>query len=560
MRTTSASLLSAILPGAGQWAVGRRGVALVFAVPFLAGLLAVLLLARRGPAALALLVQPRWLWAIVFVNVVLVLARGLSVADVWRTAPPASPLARLAVVVLTVAMTLPHVLVHLRAVEAIDLLDTVFAGEAVAPLAQREAELLAAGVTPEQLGPDIAEPTEPAESGTPGEGAGDPAPFEPPDASPVPAPTWTTTTEPGPQLAPDDRAAEAYADLLEALERGEEQAVPDPVSAEQSGERITILLAGGDFGPGRYDLRTDVMVVATLEPAAGTAALISISRDLVDAPLPAAWSRSTTMLQVQDWHEGRAYEQIVEAAEAAGAEPPPRPAFVPCDCFADRINYLHVLTTTWVRTFPDAPDPGMEALRQTLEVLLGISIDHYVLVDFAGFVDLVDALGGINVRVTETMDVAFSPAKEDEDPVSVRVEPGLHHFDGRTALAYVRNRTGSSDLVRMQRQRCMLRDLAASVDPLVVLRRFPDIARAIRESTVTTVPLDLLPTLIETAASLDADRIATLAITPTRFTSSEPNYMGLYSVRADRVRAAVAELLQGVGEGEVGDYAATECG
>jgi anionic cell wall polymer biosynthesis LytR-Cps2A-Psr (LCP) family protein len=193
-------------------------------------------------------------------------------------------------------------------------------------------------------------------------------------------------------------------------------------------------------------------------------------------------------------------------------------------------------------------------------VLLGISIDHYVLVDFAGFVDLVDALGGIDVTVTEPMDVAFSPAKEDEDPVTVSVDPGRHHFDGRTALAYVRNRTGSSDLVRMQRQRCMLRELAAATDPLTILRRFTDIARAVRESTLTTVPLDELPTLIEAAASLDASRIATLAIVPTRFTGGEPNYMGLYPVRADRVRAAVADMLAGIAVGEVGEYAATECG
>jgi len=266
------------------------------------------------------------------------------------------------------------------------------------------------------------------------------------------------------------------------------------------------------------------------------------------------------MLQVQDWHEGRAYQELVDAAAAAGVDPPPRPEFVPCDCFADRINYLHVLTATWVRTFPEAPDPGMEAVRQTLEVLLGIPIDHYVLVDFAGFVDLVDALGGIDVTVTESMDVGFSPAKEGEDPVTVTVEPGLHHFDGRTALAYVRNRTGSSDVVRMQRQRCMLRDLASAADPLTLLRRFPDVARAIRSSTVTTVPLDLLPTLIEAAAALDAGDIATLAITPTRFTSDEPNYMGLYRVRADLVRAAVADLMAGISSGELGDYAGTECG
>ena len=88
----------------------------------------------------------------------------------------------------------------------------------------------------------------------------------------------------------------------------------------------------------------------------------------------------------------------------------------------------------------------MEALRQTLSLLLGLPIDYYVLVDMAGFVDLVDALGGLDVYVTETMDVGFSPAREGEDPVVVTIaEPGNYHFDGHQALAFVRNRTGSSD-------------------------------------------------------------------------------------------------------------------
>jgi LCP family protein required for cell wall assembly len=200
----------------------------------------------------------------------------------------------------------------------------------------------------------------------------------------------------------------------------------------------------------------------------------------------------------------------------------------------------------------------MEALRQTLEVLLGIPIDYYALVDFAGFVDLVDALGGIDVRVTETMDVAFSPAFEGEDPVSVTVDPGVHHFDGRTALAYVRNRTGSSDTERMRRQRCMLRDLAAEMDPVTLIARFPEIAAAIRESTVTTIPLDVLPDLIEAAGSLEAGDIATLAIGGGY--AEELNYMNLPIVKTSWVRGAVGSLLDGLASGETGDTAATECG
>ena len=197
---------------------------------------------------------------------------------------------------------------------------------------------------------------------------------------------------------------------------------------------------------------------------------------------------------------------------ADGVEPPEKPAFVACDCYFDRINYLHVHTANWVVTFPDAPDPGMEALRQTLEVTLGLPIDYYALVDFEGFVDLVDAVGGIDVNSREEMHISFSPAKEGEDPIKINITPGTHHLDGRTALAYVRNRTGSSDGQRMLRQRCLLRDLAAEMDATTLLTSFTPIARAITASTTTTVPLDLLPDLIRVLAGLDAGDIATAAI------------------------------------------------
>lgn len=554
-RAGIAAALSAVLPGAGQWYSRRRGAALLFGLPFLFGALIVAMLARRGVVGLAeIFVQPRWLWLLVAGNGVLTVLRVVSVIDAWRferrTRGGSAAWTTALVVLLVTVTAVPHVFVHERAVQAIDFLEDTFDPEPVAPLPQREEDLLAAGVDPVDLGPTLttAADADPAPNTTAG------VPEGPPRALPAPA---TTTTFPIP-LGPDDLAAALHARLVRQLAEAAAAATPDPIPAVPPGERITILLAGGDFGPGRNDLRTDVMIVATFDLRAGTAALIGVSRDLSQVPLPAAWSQFTTMLQVQQWHEDRAYQEVVEAAEAAGEEAPPAPEFVPCNCFADRLNYLHVLTADWVRTFPEAPDPGMEALRQTLELLLGIPIDYYALVDFAGFVELVDALGGIDVRVTETMDVAFSPAFEGEDPVSVTVTPGVHHFDGRTALAYVRNRTGSSDVVRMRRQRCMLRDLAGEADPVTLLAQFPAIAAAIRESTTTTIPLDVLPDLIEAAGSLDAGDIATLAVTGAY--ASETNYMGLPIVRTPWVRAAVSELLDGLAEGDVGTAAADECG
>jgi LCP family protein required for cell wall assembly len=458
---------------------------------------------------LQILVQPRWLWVILLANLLVGIARLASIADAWW--PLRSPVApagwamRGLVVVVTLLVLLPHLVVHVYTTEALALFDQVFVGGQVASAAEREAALLAEGRQEEDLGPTITTTTSTSTTSTTRPGPIDPASLVVPGTDPIP--------EVGPL-----------------------------------GRRYTVLLAGGDFGPGRKDLRTDVMIVASLDMSSGTASLIGISRELANAPLPTVWADSTTMRSVQTWHEDQAYAQIVAAAQAQGVEPAPQEREPYCFCFYDRINYLHVLTADWVRTFPDAPDPGMEALRQTLELLLGIPIDAYVLVDFAGFVDLVDALGGVRVTVDRSLDNGFSPAREGEDPVWIDVDPGVHVLNGHEALAYVRDRSGTSDSERMRRQRCMIRELAGSASANALLREFPAIARAIRTSTTTTLPLELLPAIIEALSDLDEGDIATLAISSPTFTDGQ-NYMRLPLVVPSRVQAAVSDLFAGVAGG-----------
>ena len=396
------------------------------------------------------------------------------------------------------------------------------------PLAQRIADLLAQGLSEEDLGPDLAT-------------------------------TSTTTT-----TAPPTTTSAATTSSTTTTSTTTTTLPPEEVLAgEIGGNRITVLLAGGDFGPGRSDLRTDVMIVAVLDLDTGKAALISVSRDLVQAPLPASWSRFTTMLQVQQWHEDRAYQEMVDAAVAAGTEPPEKPAFVPCDCYFDRINYLHVHTANWVVTFPDAPDPGMEALRQTLEVTLGLPIDYYALVDFAGFVDLVDAVGGIDVNSREEMHLTVSPAKEGEEWIAINITPGRQHLDGRTALAYVRNRTGSSDGQRMLRQRCLLRDLASEMDAATILTRFTLDRPGHHHLHHHHPPPRPAPRPHPGGGRPRCRGHRHRGHRLPRLDASALNYMGLPIIDAAKARATVAGVLAGLsaeGGGEGGEPAADECG
>lgn len=95
---------------------------------------------------------------------------------------------------------------------------------------------------------------------------------------------------------------------------------------------------------------------------------------------------------------------------------------------------------------------GPSLLIATFEQLTGIRIDHYAAVDFVGFREMTDALGGVDVRLRETV----------RDPRSGEVfEAGVNHLDGEAALAFVRQRYGlpDGDFDRMKRQQAFLRAL-----------------------------------------------------------------------------------------------------
>ncbi|MDX1691098.1 MAG: LCP family protein [Acidimicrobiia bacterium] len=538
-----APLASLVVPGAGQLLQRRPVRAALYFVPFALVAVVALVTAGRGTVGiLELLVQPSTLWAVFGLNLVLLAVRIASVVDAAWVARPHPSRRRLAVVSAFVLLTaLPHLVVGAYSLEAIDLLGNVF-GATGGPSAD---ELRAEGYTDEDFGPVA------------------------PATTLAPVPTTTTTTAPPPPVTIRPNIPSDEAKLL--IPEGDRNPVrpvivpPEPAYYEApfepdrvGDERITVLLAGGDAGPGRRGLRTDVMMVATLDPATGWAAIFGVPRNLGRVPLPDWMAEEFTDLEDRYWE--RELDDILATTTtttvAEGEEPTPttipeQPE--PCDCFVPLLNSFYSHTRTWIRTYPDEPDPGMAALSTVVGRMLGLHIDHYVLVDFAGFVDVIDALGGVDVTVTEAMDVGFSPAKEGEEPVRVAVEPGPAHLDGREALAYVRNREGSSDYTRMTRQRCMLRSMADAADPVTVMRSFPSLAAAIESSTTTNIPLNVLPDLVRAVASLEAADIATVAFQPPYYTP-EYDFVGAPIPDVDRIRATVRSVLvegpQGVRGGD----------
>ncbi|WP_165970529.1 LCP family protein [Actinomadura sp. 6K520] len=96
---------------------------------------------------------------------------------------------------------------------------------------------------------------------------------------------------------------------------------------------------------------------------------------------------------------------------------------------------------------------GPALLIRTVEQLTKVRVDHYAALDFGGFVEMTDALGGVDVTVT----------KRTHDPMHNRTwEAGDHHLDGVEALDFVRQRWNlpAGDLDRIKRQQAFLQALA----------------------------------------------------------------------------------------------------
>ena len=239
---------------------------------------------------------------------------------------------------------------------------------------------------------------------------------------------------------------------------------------------VTILLLGSDEGPRQPGDRTDTMIVAAIQRDTGRAVLLGVPRNIVGV----------------DLGSGRRFDRMLNALYQYGNARPD--------------------------LFPGGRDPGATALKQAISLLLGIRIDYYAMVNLDGFVDVIDALGGVRILVKERIkDELTRPAWRETKP-KIDVHPGrTYHFTGRTALAYVRSRKGSSDYTRMARQRCLLSALANQIDVRAVLGNFGSLMSAIRSSIHTDVPLARAPDLVRLAAGVDQRRTLTETFGPDYF-------------------------------------------
>ena len=270
--------------------------------------------------------------------------------------------------------------------------------------------------------------------------------------TPTPTPTQTPTPSPMPRLVTPLPAPRTT--LTPAGAMPNPLPIPSPMPlVEQPSDVINVLLLGSDQTSTEQVGRTDVIVVASVDPELPSVALLSIPRDLYV------------------WIPNHGFDKINTA-------------------------YSHGARNSY-------PGGGPMLLKDTIEYNFGIHVHYYVRVGFDGFIRIVDTLGGVHVAVECPLSDTFPDPDSPNGQTDVDWLPGIQHLDGKHTLWYVRSRWSTHDFDRNRRQQQVLRSLYSQLLTLDVIPRIPQLWEALNEHVSTDLPMDELLYLANVGARLD---------------------------------------------------------
>ncbi len=233
--------------------------------------------------------------------------------------------------------------------------------------------------------------------------------------------------------------------------------------------RVTILLLGLDKRPGEQgsSFRTDTIILLSLDTPNKTIGMLSIPRD--------------TFVPIPDQPE------------------------------------MQPINTAYVLGELKQPGAGPALVSRTIEYNLGMRIDYYVVVEFSAVINLVDAIGGVDINVPQTIDDKEYPAMNTNGFDPLYIPAGPAHMDGTLALKYARTRHGDSDFDRTGRQQQVImaiRKKALRVDMLPELvSKAPLIWNEVSRGVKTNLQFDQILSLGWTAKDITDANIHRGAVT-----------------------------------------------
>ena len=281
-----------------------------------------------------------------------------------------------------------------------------------------------------------------------------------------------------------------------------------PIPAWDGKERLNILLVGVDEQGGGFN--TDTMITVSIDPQTDQVVMFQLPRDTVDVPLPPGPARN---------YYGDVYQGKINSF-AANAN---RPDWFPGD------KSKHI--------------PGLNGLKAILGSLYGLDIKYYVEVNFSGFKDVVNALGGVTINVqVPVLDDNFP--QQDGKRQRLFIPAGIQHMNGQQALDYARSRKSTSDFERAARQQRVLVSLREQLNIGEAIKNIDVLAQAIESSIKTDIPVDLVPNLLGLADRIGSRSIRSVIFTPP-FYQTEclncPPRGYIIQPKVARIRAAVAD-------------------
>lgn len=270
-----------------------------------------------------------------------------------------------------------------------------------------------------------------------------------------------------------------------------------PVKESVKQKPVTLALLGIDQRSGAGGLNTDVVIVAALNPQTKKAAVIAMPRD--------------TKLT----YDGRTrkanafYANFYVAAQKQGAD-------------------------------------NIEAMRQakaSMKKLIGefydIPVQYAVSVNFQGFRDVIDVLGGIEVDVDMRMKYTDS-----HDDTNIDLQPGLQTLTGKQTLDFVRfrqsnsNPNASSDFERNTRQTVVVKAMLKKMISLGGITKIGNVIDEVSEDVHTDMPSEEIQRMITTYYNIDPENIT--------FMTLQGKWSSPYVVANDDSLAEAKQLLQSI--------------
>ena len=270
-----------------------------------------------------------------------------------------------------------------------------------------------------------------------------------------------------------------------------------------------MLLLGGDGSIHRPGVRTDSVVLASMDVRTGRTILFSLPRNLADVPF-APGSRLARLYPDGFTGAGDPAEWMLNAVYR-------------------NVPALHP------GVLGRSDNEGADAVKLAVAGALGVPVDYYLLVNLAGFRSIVQAIGGVTVNINRPIPIGGNTDLGIPPDGYLQPGPG-QRLDGFQALWFARGRYGSDDYQRMDRQRCMINAIIDEAKPLNLLRRYQALAAVGQGDRPHRHPRDLLPAFVDLAGTVKESRVRSVVFrSSSEFAPSFPDYGYVHA----KVRAAL---------------------